>query len=411
VIFIQARREATPEVVLELVDLSYSRSFLRGFPHDFFRWLRDEEPVWWHAPTAHTPGGVGFWVVSRYEDVVAVFKDAETYSSELGGVQIFDGKGAGYQLNQTDDPKHRRLRSLVNTGFTPRMIGRLEKDLRRRARRILDEVPRGTTFNFVPAVARELPLQAICAVLGVPQEDRAELSEIVDLAVSAGDGQTMSVEHLKLLSAYADKLIERKRREPADDILSVIVHARLDDGSQLDNRELRAFFNLLFPAGAETTRSAIGGGLLAFINNPDEWKRLRGDPALMKTAIDEIVRWTSPSVYKRRTASHDTELRGHKIRQGQKITIWEMSANRDEREFPEPFRFDIGRTPNDHVGFGLGTHFCLGANLARLEIRVMYEELLERFDHFELAGELQWTNNNRLVGLTHLPVMAVARQS
>ncbi len=225
-------------IALEAVDLSYSRSFSRGFPHDFFRWLREEEPVWWHEPTAYTPGSVGFWVVSRYEDIVAVFKDAETYSSELGGVQIYDGKGAGYQLNQTDDPKHRRLRSLVNTGFTPRMIGRLEEDLRRRARRILDEVPRDTTFNFVPTVARELPLQAICAVLGVPQEDRAELSDIVDLAVSAGDGQTMSVEHLKLLSAYADKLVERKRREPADDILSIIVHARLDDGSQL--RESRA---------------------------------------------------------------------------------------------------------------------------------------------------------------------------
>ncbi len=138
-------------------------------------------------------------------------------------------------------------------------------------------------------------------------------------------------------------------------------------------------------------------------------ERLRNDPSLMKTAIDEIVRWTSPSVYKRRTASRDTELRGRTIRQGQKVTIWEMSANRDEREFPEPFRFDIGRNPNDHVGFGLGTHFCLGANLARLEIRVMYEELLERFAGFEVTGDLQWTNNNRLVGLTHLPVKAIAK--
>lgn len=396
---------------MELVDLSYSRSFLRGFPQDFFRWLRDEHPVWWHEPTAQTPGGIGFWVVSRYDDVVSVFKDAETYSSELGGVQIFDGKGAGYQLNQTDDPKHRRLRSLVNTGFTPRMIGRLEDDLRRRAVRILDEAPRATVFNFIPVVARELPLQAICAVLGVPQEDRAELSDIVDLAVSAGDGQTMSVEHLKLLGAYADKLVERKRRDPGDDILSVIVHARLDDGAQLDNRELRAFFNLLFPAGAETTRSAIGSGLLAFINNPLEWERLRSNPALMKTAVDEIVRWASPSVYKRRTASRDTELRGQSIRRGDKVTIWEMSANRDEREFPEPFKFDVGRNPNDHVGFGLGTHFCLGANLARLEIRIMFEELLQRFDGFDLAGDLQWTNNNRLVGLTHLPVIARERQN
>ncbi len=220
----------------------------------------------------------------------------------------------------------------------------------------------------------------------------------------------MSPPYLKRLSAYADQLIERKRRAPADDILSLIVHAESDDGSpRLNNQELRAFFNLLFPAGAETTRSAIAGGLLAMIQNPDQWQRLRHDRTLIKTAVEEIVRWTSPSVYKRRTASRDTELRGQLIRSGQKVTIWEMSANRDAEVFADPFRFDIGREPNDHVGFGLGTHFCLGASLARIEIRIIFEEMVERFDHFELVGDLAWTNNNRLVGLTQLPVKAVAR--
>ena len=395
---------------MELVDLSTSRSFAQGFPHDFFTWLRREEPVWWHEPTADTPNGVGFWVVSRYDDVVTVFKDAETYSSELGGTQIFDGKGMGYQLNQTDDPKHRRLRALVNKGFTPRMIGRLEEELRKRARSILDNVPIGEVFNFTPMVARELPVQMICSVLGVPQEDRTELIEIVDLAVGAGDGTVMSPEYLKRLSGYADKVVEQKRIAPADDILSIIVHAQLDDGSpQLDNRELRGFFNLLFPAGAETTRGSIAGGLLALIENPDELQRLRDDPALMKTATEEIVRWTSPSVYKRRTATRDTELRGRHIKEGHKVTVWEMSANRDEDAFENPFRFDVGRDPNYHVGFGLGTHFCLGANLARLEIKVIFEEILDRFERFELAGPLAWTNNNRLLGLTHLPVRAVPR--
>jgi cytochrome P450 len=390
---------------MDLVDLSNSRSFTGGFPHDFFTHLRREAPVWWHEPTEVTPNGVGFWVVSRYDDVVAVFKDAETYSSELGGTQIYDGKGMGYQLNQTDDPKHRRLRALVNKGFTPRMIGQLEGNLRERARRILKGVPVGETFDFVPAVARELPLQAICSILGVPHEDRAELIEIVDLAVSAGDGTVMSPQYLKRLSAYADTLIARKRAEPANDILSVIVHAQLDDGSpQLSNLELRAFFNLLFPAGAETTRGAIAGGLLALIENPPEMDRLRARPELMKTAIEEMVRWTSPSVYKRRTATRDTELRGRAIRKGQKVTVWEMSANRDEDAFDDPFRFDVGRDPNNHVGFGLGAHFCLGANLARLEIRVMFEELFARFARFEVAGPLAWTNNNRLVSLTQMPL-------
>ncbi len=390
---------------MEFVDLSNSRSFARGFPHDFFTWLRLNERVWWHEPTRFTPNGVGFWVVSRYDDVVAVFKDAETFSSELGGTQIYDGKGMGYQLNQTDDPKHRRLRALVNKGFTPRMIGLLEDELRTRTKRILDNVPLAETFNFVPAVARELPLQAICSVLGVPQEDRTEIVEIVDLAIGAGDGTVMSPQYLKRLGAYADAVVERKRSDPANDILSVIVHAQLDDGSpQLNNLELRAFFNLLFPAGAETTRGSIAGGLLALIENPDQLERLRNNPELMKTAIEEIVRWTSPSVYKRRTAACDAELRGHSIRKGQKVTVWEMSANRDEDVFENAFRFDVGRDPNYHVGFGLGTHFCLGANLARLEIRVMFEEMLDRFERFELMGPLAWTNNNRLLSLTELPV-------
>jgi cytochrome P450 len=390
---------------MELVDLSNSRSFANGFPHDFFTWLRRNEPVWWHEPTRYTPNDVGFWVVSRYEDVVAVFKDPETYSSELGGTQIYDGRGMGYQLNQTDDPKHRRLRALVNKGFTPRMIGRLEEELRRRTKSILDAVPAAETFNFVPAVARELPLQAICSVLGVPQEDRAAIIEIVDLAVGAGDGTVMSPQYLKQLSAYADTVVERKRSNPADDILSVIVHAQLDDGSpQLNDQELRAFFNLLFPAGAETTRGSIAGGLLALMENPEELERLRNGPQLMKTAIEEMVRWTSPSVYKRRTTTRDAELKGRLIRQGQKVTVWEMSANRDEDAFENPFRFDVGRDPNNHVGFGLGTHFCLGANLARLEIRVMFEELLERYERFEVTGPLAWTNNNRLLSLTQLPL-------
>ncbi|HEY2525786.1 MAG TPA: cytochrome P450 [Candidatus Binataceae bacterium] len=390
---------------MELVDLSNSRSFANGFPHDFFTWLRRNEPVWWHEPTRYTPNDVGFWVVSRYDDVVAVFKDAETYSSELGGTQIYDGRGMGYQLNQTDDPKHRRLRALVNKGFTPRMIGRMEDELRRRTGRILDALPRGETFNFVPAVARELPLQAICIVLGVPQEDRARIVDIVDMAIGAGDGTVMSPQYLKQLSAYADQIVEQKRANPADDILSIIVHARLDDGSpQLSNQELRAFFNLLFPAGAETTRGSIAGGLLALIENPEQLERLRNDPEVMRPAVEEMVRWTSPSVYKRRTTTRDTELHGRQIAKGQKVTVWEMSANRDEDAFENPFRFDVGRDPNNHVGFGLGTHFCLGANLARLEIRVMFEELLARYERFEVTGPLAWTNNNRLLSLTELPL-------
>lgn len=391
---------------MEAIDLSYGRNFSQGFPHPFFAWLRANEPVWWHEPTEHTPGGEGFWVVSRYADVVAMFKDPSTFSSGLGGTQLAESTGTGIQLNQTDDPRHRNLRALVNKGFTPRMIGRLEDDLRQRARTILDTVSPGEPFDFLVDVARELPLQAICGVLGVPQSDRAELVEIVDKGVGAETGEVMAMEYVKQLSAYARRLITEKRAEPADDILSVIVHARLDDGTQLDDRDLRAFFNLLFPAGAETTRSAIAGALLQFIEQPDQLALLRDDMSRLKVAVEEFVRWTSPSVYKRRTAARDVQLGGKQILQGQKVTLWEASANRDEQVFPRADHFDITRDPNPHVGFGLGTHFCLGASLARLEMKVMFEELLDRFEHFELVGEPTYTNNNRLVGLTSLPVVA-----
>jgi len=388
------------------IDLSYGRTFSQGFPHPFFTWLRANEPVWWHEPTEHTPGGEGFWVVSRYADVVAMFKDATTFSSGLHGTALADSNGAGILLNQTDDPRHRNLRALVNKGFTPRMIGRLEDDLRDRTRRILDTVRPGEPFDFLTDVARELPLQAICSVLGVPQEDRAHLVEIVDKGVAAETGEVIAMEYINQLSAYAQQLLTRKRAEPADDILSVIVHASLDDGTRLDDRDLRAFFNLLFPAGAETTRSAIGGAVLEFVADPDQYRLLRDDPSRLRTAIEEFVRWTSPSVYKRRTATRDVELGGRHIRAGQRVTLWEMSANRDEAVFDDPFRFDVTRDPNPHVGFGLGTHFCLGASLARLEMKVMFEELLARFSAFEPAGEPRWTNNNRLVGLTSLPLVA-----
>ena len=245
----------------------------------------------------------------------------------------------------------------------------------------------------------------------MPQEDRTEIIEIVDLAVGAGDGTVMSPQYLKRLSAYADAVVERKRSEPGNDILSVIVHAQLDDGSpQLNNLELRAFFNLLFPAGAETTRGSIAGGLLALIENP---RRARAAASQSGAHEDRGRRDGAMDLAVSLQAAHrDPRYRAERpaIRKGQKVTVWEMSANRDEDVFENPFRFDVGRDPNYHVGFGLGTHFCLGANLARLEIRVMFEELLSRFERFDLKGPLAWTNNNRLLSLTELPVQATLKK-
>jgi cytochrome P450 len=212
---------------------------------------------------------------------------------------------------------------------------------------------------------------------------------------------------MRKIRDYAVGLIADKRAQPDDGIMSTIVHARDEDGNGLSDAELIAFFALLFPAGAETTRSALAGAVDVFADEPGELDRLRGDRSLLPTAIEEIVRWTTPSVYKRRTASRDTRLSGVAIAAGDKVTFWEMSANRDERVFADPFDFDVGRTPNPHLGFGFGAHFCLGASLARLEIRVALELLIERYAGFEQVGPTSWMPNNRLFGLKTLPVRMI----
>jgi cytochrome P450 len=397
-----------------MIDLSDDESFRNGFPHDYFTFLRNTRPVFWHEPTDRTPDGEGFWVVSRYGESSAILRDPVTFSSERGGIRagggtaLKDEGGAGRVLNMTDDPQHRRLRALVNRGFTPRAISALEEELRRRARALIAAAG-DDAFDFVQAFARELPGQAICLVLGVPESDRQALLDWLDRGIEDYSQSILSADSLRHLSDYAVELIERKRARPDDAIMSTIVHARYDegDGSALTDQELISFFMLLLPAGAETTRSALAGGVKAFIDDPAEFVRLRADVALIPTAVEEIVRWTTPSIYKRRTASRDVELGGVAISAGEKVTFWEMSANRDESVFEKPFNFDVGRAPNPHLGFGWGTHFCLGASLARLEIKVTLEVLVERFAGFEQRGADAWMPNNRLLGLKSLPIRLV----
>ena len=394
-----------------LLDLSDGRTFAHGFPHDFFTWLRAHEPLYWHEPTTVTPDGEGFWVVSRYADVDAVIMDAASYSSDKGGARtgggttIKDEISAGKVMNQTDDPLHKRLRAIVNEGFSVKAISALEAELRRRTRELLEGIKAGERINFAQQVAREIPTQAICIVLGVPEHDRLMLADWIDHGIEAPSDAVIAEEYVRKVRRYAQGLIEEKRERPQTDIFSTIVHARFEaDGSTLSDHELRSFFGLLFPAGAETTTRSISGGLLTLIERPTAWQRLRADPTLLKTAVEEIVRWTTPSCYKRRTATRDVHLCGKLIREGDKVTFWEMSANRDERVFERPFEFDVARNPNKHLGFGAGVHFCLGSVLARLELRVVFEELLRSDLNFKLDGEPQWMPNNRLVGLKSLPL-------
>ena len=416
-------RTGTPpgDTDLKDVDLTDLALFSEGFPHGVFARHRRQAPVWWHEPTAHTPGGEGFWSVATYAETLTVLNDPITYSSEKGGSRAYGGTlledlpMAGIVLNMMDDPRHARIRRLVSSGLTPRMVRRLEDDLRRRTRLLLDEVGErlngGQSIDFLTDVAAELPMQMICTLLGVPESDRHELARAVEpLFDLRADGEEVEAGRA-WMGEYGTALIGEKRRCPTEDMLSVAVHARLPDVDppELSDGELYAFFSLLFAAGAETTRNAIAGGLLALIESPAELAALAADPDLLPGAVEEMLRWTTPSPSKRRTATREANLGGHAIRPGEKVLIWEGSANRDELVFDRPDALDIRRDPNPHLGFGHGVHFCLGSNLARLEMRVLFEEWLSAFTDLELAGPVEWTRSNRHTGIRHMPLKAARR--
>jgi cytochrome P450 len=384
---------------LDLTDLD---NFAAGFPHALFERHRRDAPVWWHEPTEHTPDGEGFWSVATYAETMQVLRESASYSSETGGTRPYGGTliqdlpVAGKVLNMMDDPRHARIRRLAGAGLTPRTVRRLEQELRIRMRALLDGIDSGTELDFLTQVAAELPMQMICALLGVPEADRHWLFEAVEPGFDyrgkrksfEADAETEALR--RRMAEYGTALIADKRANPTDDLLSEAVHATLADTDPpaLTDAELYSFFSLIFTAGSETTRNAMAGGLLA----------------LLPTAIEEMLRWTTPSPSKRRTATATTTLAGHTIEPGQKVVIWEGSANRDEAVFRDSMSFDIGRDPNPHIGFGHGIHFCLGANLAKLEMRVLFEELLPRFDDIQVTRPVEWTRSNRHTGIRHMYV-------
>ncbi|POY30433.1 cytochrome P450 [Mycobacterium kansasii] len=411
---------------LSSIDFTDLDNFANGFPHELFAVHRREAPVYWHQPTDNTPDGEGFWSVATYPETLAVLKDPVTYSSVTGGERPFGGTLlqdlaiAGQVLNMMDDPRHAQIRRLVSSGLTPRMIRRVEDDLRARARRLLDAVQPGEPVDFLVDIAAELPMQMICILLGVPESERHWLFEAIEPQFDFGGSRKASLSPLSPVSvseqaaqagsrmyAYGQQLIASKRADPTDDMLSVVANAMLDDqdAPALSDLELYLFFSLLFSAGAETTRNAVGGGLLALAEHPEQLRALRNDLDMLPTAVEEMVRWTSPSPSKRRTATRDVSLGGHSIRAGQKVQIWEGSANRDAAVFDRADEFDITRKPNPHLGFGQGVHYCLGANLARLELRVLFEELLSRFAGVRVVRPVEWTRSNRHTGIRHLVVV------
>jgi cholest-4-en-3-one 26-monooxygenase len=377
-----------------------------GIPHEQLRWLREHAPVYRH------PGDPDFWAVTRYDDVVHVSRHPEIFSSHRR-LALFHEPDEEHlvlqrmmMLNQ-DPPEHTRKRAIVNRGFTPRTIGRLEDHIRAICDGLVDDLDGRDEADFVRDLSAPLPLYVICELLGAPPEDREKIFDWSNRLVAQDDPEFRTpgddgMEAAGELYAYANELAVRRRAEPRDDIVTRLLQPH--DGEELSVEEFDLFVMLLSVAGNETTRNAASGGMLAFFEHPEQWRRLR-DGGLSETFPDEIVRWVSPVNMFRRTAVRDTELGGQRIAEGDKVVVFYASANRDESVFADPTAFDVGRDPNPHIGFGGGgPHFCLGSHLARLELRVLFETLLERLPEIGPAGEARRLRSNFINGIKEMPV-------
>lgn len=390
-------------------DLSDPDSFVTDIPHAAFKRLRAEAPVHWQPEKV----GKGFWAITRYADLLAVSKDPLTFSSALGGTNLFELNEEELStirilMLNMDPPRHNKFRRLVSEGFTPRLVTQLEPHIREICVELVDKVVTRGAFDFVTEVAAELPLLVIAEMLGVPAADRHKVFDWSNRLIgfddpeyqtSMSDGKIAAAE----MWAYANQLANERQQHPLGDLVSVLLEAEVD-GDRLTEMEFDSFFLLLAVAGNETTRNLISGGMRALLEHPEERDRLLADPSLLPTAIEEMLRWVSPLIHFRRTATRDVEMHGQQIRAGDKVVIFYPSANRDEATFRSPERFDIGRTPNEHVAFGIGEHFCLGANLARLEIRLIFEELLRRVPDLALAGPVRRLRSNFINGIKAMPV-------
>jgi cytochrome P450 len=385
------------ELDLTAIDVYNPVQYETAFPHEQFTHLRAHAPVHWHP----TPDGSGFWLLSRHDGVIEASSDPQTFSAELGGVVIEDLEPERLaqmrgQLLAMDPPRHREMRRKVLVGFTPGLVGRMEPFLRERARAVMSAAAERGSCDFVHEMAAQLPLQVICEIFGIPEADRGWIVEAGDRVIGRDDPEldpekSSGAASFKL-GAYGFQLASERAGRGGSDLISLLVNAPGD--AAVSPVEFASLFIQLIVAGNETTRTLLTGTLVAFHEHPDAYRALEREPALLETAIEEMLRWTTPVHYFRRTATRDVEFQGQKIRAGQKVVLHYTSADFDERAFRDPFRFDIRRDPNPHLAFGWGEHFCLGAKLARLEARVFWEEFFARFAGFELAGPIRRMRSN-----------------
>lgn len=408
---------------LDDINLCSLDQFETGCPHKTFAQLRENEPVWYHPNNDDTPDEEGFWVISRNADARAILKNHQHYSSETGrgareggGTILADlstDMAAGKVLSMMDPPKHDDIRGLVNQGFFPRTLKLMEERARELAREILGKLKEPGEIDFLNDVAVQMPLYMICTIAGLPREDWHLMPAWAAAAIeiSANDPESdrdALIATLTEMGTYAFELIHRLRSEPDDSIFSHIIQATIpgedNEPRALDDMELISFFNLLITGGVETTSNAISSGLHTLLGHPEQYEDLKNDfDKLIDNTVEEVLRYTSPVHFNRRTASEDVEFAGHAIKRGEKVTVWYPSANRDEAVFDEPDRFDIHRkNASKHIAFGYGIHHCLGAALARMEIRIIFHEFIKMFGHRKVVpvGELKYIRSNRHQGVS-----------
>jgi cytochrome P450 len=399
----------------------------KGVPHDTWTRLRSESPVHW----CDVPGYENFWAITKHADIMDISGRPEVFSNRPGIVVMTDEQRRSREnadsplakmrtIIEMDPPEHVDFRKVASGFFTPRSISRLDEIVADSARNLLDSLGSEGECDFVDVVAARHPLRVLSTILGINREDEDRLMELTQQLFAGDDpdlqrqgedrekaNQEMGLEFYQLF----DGVIQDRQANPRDDLATLLANAKLADGNAMGPIETFGYYLIVFTAGHDTTRNALSGGLKAFVDNPEQLARVRENPKLVKSAVEEVVRWASPVNYMKRRATRDVEIRGQKIREGEFLSLFYASANRDEEVFDDPFRFDVSRRPNRHLGFGTGEHFCLGAHVARASMRALVEQLAERVELLELVGEPAQISSSFVVGLKKLPVRYRLRPS
>ena len=401
----------------QICELDKWETFINGQPFDLFKRLRKEAPIYWHEESLDFEPG--FWALTKHEDIVRVSKDPLTFSSAVGGhlmsmgdPEVVDPSAVAAIVGNMigmDPPDHQIYRKMVAPSFTPKAIKALEVDMRAKIRELLENVEDKGEFNFVTEISEQLPLWVLCEMMGIPESERPKIRDLVNNLTDASIQQDPNnsfqiwVNYMELFKMGRD-MIEERRKNPTDDLMSVVANTKVE-GGELPPELLDGFFLLMVIAGNETTRNTLTGGLMALTENPEEREKLLKDPSLISNATDEMLRWVTSVIYFRRTATKDTNIRGQDIKAGDKVVMWYGSANRDEDVFTDGDLFKVDRVnAKKHLAFGAGEHLCLGNRLGHMQIRILFEELLSRYPNIHSTSDPVRIPSNFLAGISELKV-------